>query len=270
MTVLERNNVTVTGNQSAAQTMVFAHGFGTDQRVWQTVASAFADDFRLVLFDYVGANEKTVSTFNPARYRNFYAFADDLLDIMEVLQLQDVLFVGHSAGSMTGFLAATQEPQRFAKIIALNASPCYVNQEGYSGGFDESDLTELFAQMASNFNAWASGFAPIVMGNADRPQLAEYFARTLQGMRPDVALASAKTLFRSDHRAEMPQVGVPVLLIQARHDAAVPTPVSEYLRDHIPHSRLEIIDTEGHFPHISDPDRVISLIRAEVSESLCN
>ena len=42
--------------------MVFAHGFGCDQNMWRFVWPAFADDYRIVLFDHVGCGG---SDFRP-------------------------------------------------------------------------------------------------------------------------------------------------------------------------------------------------------------
>jgi pimeloyl-ACP methyl ester carboxylesterase len=51
--ILRRNNVKVFGRGS--QPMIFAHGFGCDQNMWRFVTPAFEDDYRIVLFDYVGS-----------------------------------------------------------------------------------------------------------------------------------------------------------------------------------------------------------------------
>ncbi len=53
MDVLARNNVHVSGRGERA--MMFAHGFGCDQNMWRFVAPEFEDDFKVVLFDHVGA-----------------------------------------------------------------------------------------------------------------------------------------------------------------------------------------------------------------------
>jgi sigma-B regulation protein RsbQ len=51
--VLTRNNVTLTG-QTGGQPMVFAHGYGCDQNMWRFVVPAFENEYRTVLFDFVG------------------------------------------------------------------------------------------------------------------------------------------------------------------------------------------------------------------------
>ncbi|GAA4417196.1 alpha/beta hydrolase [Nibrella viscosa] len=262
MKVTERNNVRIAGKPDAAQTILFAHGFGTDQTAWHDVAQAFAGDYRLVLFDIVGANEHTVRYFDARKYNRLPVFAEDILDIMDELQLRDVIFFGHSVGGMTGTLAAIEEPDWFSRLVLLNASPRYMNDTDYTGGFDKDTLESIFEQMGSNYHAWASGFAPVAMQNPGRPHLALSFARTLSAMRPDVALATARVIFYSDHRTDIERLMQPTLLIQGKYDLVVPPQATHYLHNHIPDARLDFIDSEGHFPHISDAEDVISSIRS--------
>lgn len=59
MDVLARNNVHVSGRGERA--MMFAHGFGCDQNMWRFVASEFENDFKVVLFDHVGAGGSAVA-----------------------------------------------------------------------------------------------------------------------------------------------------------------------------------------------------------------
>ncbi|MDE2440829.1 MAG: alpha/beta hydrolase, partial [Betaproteobacteria bacterium] len=100
---LTRNNVTVTGNRGARKTIVFVNGLGTDQSYWNRVTPAFANDYRLVLFDNVGAIEANQEYFreNQFRYLNVNGYATDLLEICSTLDLNgDTVLVGHSLGAM--------------------------------------------------------------------------------------------------------------------------------------------------------------------------
>ncbi len=94
MDVVGRNNLTVSGRQDG-RPMLFAHGFGCDQNMWRYVAPRFADDFRVVLFDHVGAGASDLSAYDPARYSSLAAYADDVVAICRELDLRDVVFVGH-------------------------------------------------------------------------------------------------------------------------------------------------------------------------------
>jgi len=112
MSILQRNNVKVSG-QETGQAMIFAHGFGCDQNMWRFVAPAFEDDYRIILFDHVGAGRSDLSAWNRVRYDSLRGYATDVLEICRELELTRAVFVGHSVSAMIGVLAAIQEPDRF-------------------------------------------------------------------------------------------------------------------------------------------------------------
>src|SRR5918999_243167 len=77
--VVRRNNVNVFGK--GTQSMVFAHGFGCDQNMWRFITPAFQDDYRIVLFDYVGSGNSDLRAYDRARYGTLDGYAEDLLDV---------------------------------------------------------------------------------------------------------------------------------------------------------------------------------------------
>src|SRR5579872_345181 len=104
--ILRRNNVNVSG--SGERTMMFAHGFGCDQHMWDPVAGALCDRFRIVQFDYVGHGESDRGAYSAARYETLAGFARDVIEIGEALELSGAVFVGHSVSAMIGALAAIE------------------------------------------------------------------------------------------------------------------------------------------------------------------
>ena len=255
---LKRNCVTVSGNLNAAKTIIFVHGFGTDQTAWNDVAAAFLDDFRVVLFDNVGAGRSIPEAFVQEHYLNLNKYADDLIEICAALNLRDAVVVGHSVGAMISLLAAIRKPSFFAKLVLIGASPRYLDDGDYRGGFTEKDLNELYRVVTLRYSDWADSFAPLAMANADRPSLASHFAATIKLIPADRALTVLCSIFQSDHRADLEKLERPALLIHAREDIAVPQAVAEYLQRAIKGSRLAVINATGHLPHISAPSEVIA------------
>lgn len=256
--IIKRNNVNFVGQGN--QTLIFAHGFGADQTVWRHQVAAFESDYRIVLFDHVGAGKSDFTAFHPHRYSSLYGYAEDLLELCAELKLNNCILVGHSVSAMVGMLAALTEPKRFSRLIFIGASPRYLNDAGYHGGFEQSDLNALYAAMSANYNAWVIGFSPKLMDNPERPELAREYASTLAAVRPDIAIALARAIFQSDFRADLPRLTVPTLIIQSSDDIAVPSEVGEYLAAKIPKSQLANINARGHLPHLSAPEEVNAAI----------
>src|SRR5689334_18306481 len=154
MNVLQRNNVKVTGR--GTQPMLFAHGFGCDQNMWRFVAPEFEEDYKIVLFDYVGSGRSDLTAYDPHRYARLDGYADDVLDVIHALDLHDIVYVGHSVSSMVGVLAADREPERFDRLVFIGPSPRYINDAPYVGGFGREDIDGLLEMMDKNFIGWAN------------------------------------------------------------------------------------------------------------------
>ncbi|MBS7566690.1 alpha/beta hydrolase [Mucilaginibacter sp. Bleaf8] len=259
--ILRRNNVHVEGNIERPETIVFAHGFGSDQTAWRGVKPAFESSYRLVLFDNAGAGQAAPLSYSPAKYRSLQGYALDLLEIANTLNLRNAIFVGHSVSAMIGLLSSISAHDVFSKLILIGASPRYLNDAGYCGGFSKQDLESLYTQMTDGYLQWASGFSKLAMANHHNPDLAASFSKSLSALRPDTALQVAKSIFESDFRSILPQVNREVLLIRSQTDTVVPEEVSIYLNQHIRNSRLVTVDAEGHFPHMSAPQEIIKAIR---------
>lgn len=192
--VLERNNVKVMGTGS--KTIVFAHGFGCDQDMWRYMVPSFVDNYRIVLFDYVGSGKSQIHNYDSQKYNDLEGYAQDVLDVMETLDLRDAIFVGHSVSSMIGMLASIHDSKYFERIVMLGPSPRYVNDlPDYYGGFDKRDIEELLAMMEMNFIGWASYLAPIVMQNNERKELSEELEKSFCSRDPHIARQFAEVTF---------------------------------------------------------------------------
>lgn len=256
--VIERNNVRVVG--TGTQPMLFAHGFGCDQNMWRFIIPAFEDKYKIVLFDYVGSGKSNHASYNPERYSSLYGYAQDVIEICEVLHLRDVIFVGHSVSSMIGLLASIQKPAIFSRLIMVGPSPCYLNIDGYSGGFARSDIESLLETMEKNYIGWANFLAPAIMGNADRPELGAELTTSFCSTDPVIAKQFAEVTFFSDNRKDVRNAPVPSLILQCSEDIIAPTNVGEYLAREMPGSKLVYLEATGHCPHMSAPEETIARI----------
>ena len=262
-----RNNVRVTG--SDGPTLVFAHGFGADQRMWDRVAPAFAEGHRVVLFDHVGAGGSDLDAYSTRKYRSLRGYADDLLEVLEELEelgTGPVHLVGHSAGAMIGLLASIQRPELFASLVLLGASARYLDDDGYRGGFSRSEIDQLLEAMETNYLGWAYATAPVVMRNPERPELAEELAQSFARTQSRIAVEFARAIFLSDHRADLLRVSVPSLVVQTSDDPMVPSGAGSHLHAAIPGSTLVELTATGHFPHVSGPEETTRVIRRHLDD----
>ncbi|NNE78392.1 MAG: alpha/beta hydrolase [Pricia sp.] len=266
MNVLKRNNVKVFGKGD--QTLMFAHGFGCDQAMWRFITPAFEEDYKIVLFDYVGCGKSEISEYTEERYGSLYGYALDILEICHELNLENVILVGHSVSSIIGMLASIREPDLFRSLILICPSPCYINKPGYYGGFEEKDLIGLMEVMENNYVGWSSYLAPVVMKNAERPELTDELQKSFCSMDKEITENFARVTFFSDNREDLAKVNVPSLILQCSEDDIASEKVGAYVHKKVGGSVMYEMQATGHCPHMSHPDETIHCIKRYLKEEV--
>jgi len=257
MSVLTRNNVHVQGK---GPPMVFVHGFGCDQHMWRLLAPHFAETHQCILLDLVGSGNSDHKAYDRQKYATLQGHADDLCEVLAEVTTAPAICVGHSVSAMIGMLANVKCPDAFAAQVMVGPSPCYVNDADYFGGFELSDIDSLLETLESNYLGWSSNMAPAIMGAPDQPELAVELTNSFCRTDPEIAKHFARVTFLSDHRADLPRLQAPTLVLQCSEDLIAPLAVGDYLKRTIPDCTLRVIENVGHCPHLSAPSASVQAI----------
>jgi len=257
--ILIRNNVKILGEGS--QVILFAHGFGCAQNSWKFIIDAFLENYKVILFDYVGSGDSDLSLYDKHKYATLEGYACDVIDIIETLELSDVIFIGHSVSSMIGMIAALQIPEAFKKLIFIGPSPRYLNDRDYIGGFNAGDIETIFEHIAEDYIGWSKQLAPVVMDNPLKPELTDFLQECFEATDPSVALAFAMATFKADYRDKLKDLDVPSLTLQSSNDIMAPLSAGEFIHKNTPKNFLVVMEATGHFPHISAPEETIREIK---------
>lgn len=259
MSVLDRNAVTVRG--FGEKPMLFLHGYGCDQQIWGQIAPRFEATHKVVLLDHVGSGRSDHSAYDKLRYATLHAYADDLIQVCDNLGLRQADVLAHSVACMIVLLAAKKRPDLFDRVMLLGPSPCYVDDGDYVGGFTRDGIDDLLAMLALNHETWSAQIAPLIMGNAERPDLATELEGFFCRNDPGILHHFAGVVFHSDHRADIAGQTTPCLIMQCRDDIVAPVEVGLYLRAALPASELMMLDTHGHYPQLSAPETVVEAVK---------
>ncbi len=265
MLTLTRNNVHQLGDTGPV--MLYAHGFGCNQSMWDQITPAFASTHHQVLFDYVGSGQSDLSAWDAQRYATLHGYAQDVVEICDALNLKSgVTFVGHSVSASIGLLASIQRPDLFERLVLIGPSPCFLNHPPeYVGGFEREDLVGLLELMETNYMGWAQYMAPVVAGETSDSATTHKLSDSFCSTDPLMARVFAEATFFADNRADLPKVARPTLILQHARDALAPVGVGEYLHRQLKGSTLQVLDVAGHCSHMSHPDLVIQALRHYLS-----
>ena len=243
--------------------MLFAHGFGCDQNMWRFVWPAFDDDYRVVLFDHVGAGGSDLAAYDRERYASLDGYADDVLEICAELDLHDVVFVGHSVSAMIGVLAAAAQPERFARLVLVGPVAALHRRRATTSAASRARTSRGCSSRSSNYLGWSSAMAPVIMGNADRPELGEELTNSFCRTDPEIAAQFARVTFLSDNRADLARGAHAGLVLQCSDDADRARGRRRVRRTpRCRDSQLVQLEATGHCPNLSAPEETIAAIKA--------
>ena len=228
--------------------------------MWRLLVPAFEKRCQVVLLDLVEAGASDPEAHSHVAHGSLGGHATDLLAVMSALNIYDAVFVGHSVGAMIGMLAAIREPNRFARMVLISPSPRFINENGYTGGFEQSDINELLTAMEQDYHGWSQAMAPVMMGKNERPELVMELSNSFMRTNPEIARHFARVTFFSDNRAELSHLATPTLIVQSARDVIAPLCVGHYINEHLSDSHMVVIETGGHCPHLTAPQETLSAI----------
>lgn len=256
---LQRHAITIEG--TGDDLVLFAHGYGCDQTVWQRVRPAISALTKTVAFDITGAGLSDLSHFQPnGRHSRLEGYACDLIEVCEALDKRSITFVGHSVSAMIGVIAVVKKPDLFDSLMLVAPSACYLNLGDYQGGFDEQQLAGLMELMGSNFSNWADVVTPIIMGNPDRPDLAIELSQSFCRWNEAAAKHFAYLTFMSDCRSYLPSMRPDCLIIECTDDTIAPRSAVAHFHGALPSSLVVKLQARGHCPHVSAPEETAHVI----------
>lgn len=150
----------------------------------------------------------------------------------------------------------------FRALVLVGPSPCYIDEEGYTGGFTRDQIGELLESLENNHMGWSMDMAPVIMGNPERPELGDELAKSFCRTDPEIAKQFARATFLSDTRGILGEVDLPALILQCSDDVIAPLCVGDYVHAKLPNSTLVVMKAKGHCPNLSAPEETIAAIQS--------
>ena len=236
----------------AGRPVVLVHGWGMSCRVWDTVLPALLDaGHEVVSFDHrgCGSSDKDVPDTSIA------AIAADVVALVDHLGLDHPVLNGWSLGGAVVAEAAGKLGDRLGGLVlTCGATPRYVQDDDYPHGGTVADLDATIAALRADRATFLAGLSGGVchadVGQAVVDWMWQIFMQA--GPRADSAL---RDLGNIDHRALLPTIAAPALVIAGTHDAIVPFGIAQVAAELLPASTFVEFESSGHAPFLEENAR---------------
>lgn len=229
------------------QPVMLTHAWGLDGRMWnQQIPALVAAGYSCIVPDRRGHGRSDVA----ATGYDLDTLAGDLAAIVEHLDLDDLVLVGHSAGAqeIVRYVGLHGDDRVRAVVLSAPVTPCVLQRDDFPFGIPESDFEAMRTGWLTDFGTWVNANVDTYFGDARVLEpLAALTIRTLMDTPLPVVLETHRTLTRADLRNDLARLEVPVTVIHGTLDASAPLeatgrPTAELVAN----GRLVTIDGAGH------------------------
>lgn len=235
------------------------------RQVFQPQIEALQADFRIIAPDLRGHG----SSSHIEDGQGIDTLADDLIELLDHLDLDEVIFVGWSMGAMVAW-DALQRPggERIAGIVSIDMVPRILNdvdwQHGLRDGKDASVFDKDIEKMLEDWGTYTQRYMPKIFGRDKGEEsipMIEAMTELTRENDPESMVRLWRSISEQDFREEVQSLTVPSLIVHGALSHLYSDEASEWMEQNVPNSRRVVFTNSGHAPHLEEADRFNKEIR---------
>ncbi len=227
---------------------MMSHSLGTNLEIWNLQRRALAADYCLLRYDIRGHG----STSAPVGPYSMELLVEDALKLLDLLNIDQVHWVGISMGGMVGQGVALDSPQRLQSLTLCSTASQVTESSRQlwkvrveSGSrFSMHDVVDHTMKLSFTEHYRKSQKA------ACEEFRQRYLSNSLTGY-----LGCTSAILDCNFTERLKEIQTPTLVLGGDQDLAVPLSNSEQLHQDIANSKLKIIAGSAHYPNIEQPDQ---------------
>ncbi|MBU2493110.1 MAG: alpha/beta hydrolase [Bacteroidetes bacterium] len=232
--------------------LVFVHGWSCDKSYWKNQVNEFTNDFKVVTVDLAGHGSSGIGRENYS----INLFGEDVASVINFLELDKVILIGHSMGGAVIFETYEIAP---LSIIALIGIDTYQN---ISEKFPEEQINQFLQPFKDNFVEAAKGFVKSMFPAGTDSLLIKTIADDMSQAPQNVAVSAIENLFHYENPELLTKINVPVISINGD---LFPTNF-EANKKLLPTYEVKIINNCGHFPMFEKTEEFNKILEETIVE----
>lgn len=235
----------------AGTPMIFVHGAAANHLVWGFQLHALSEITRVIALDLPGHGRS-----DPPGRNTIQGYSKVVLGLLDALNIERAIIVGHSMGGAIAQTLALDHPERVTGLCLvgtgarLRVLPTIL--EGILNDFD------TIAELVVNYS-----YATPLDASLRERALTEFRACPANIAHGDFNACNAFDLM-----TRLSEIRAPTLVVCGKDDRMTPVKYAEFLVTHIPNAQLAVIEGAGHSVMLEQPLAVNRALREFVSNLL--
>ncbi len=231
------------------KTLALLHGWGAPGAIWAGQVAAWRHRWTVLT--------PTIPRWESQWFDHF----------LQTLPLAETLLVGWSLGGMLLLEALSRwdgPPPKGLVLVGVAAAFC--RRPDYPWGQAPAAVRAMRRALRDGYPGVLAGFAGQCLApgeDAFREEVGRAFAA--QAHSPENLAPGLDCLLRLDLRSQLARLPAGAVLIQGEEDRIVPAAQGQFLRQHLPGSRLFLLPGAGHLPFLTQAERFNRIVEEVAS-----
>ena len=226
--------------------LIFVHGWAASQNFWKFQIEFFKKNYKVISFDLRGHGDSCKKV-----KLSVDGFVNDLEDLINILELNNFVLIGHSFGTVISILYTVRHPEKVKGLALI-------------GALSKMD-NSLKARIERTFLKFLIRYAQKIATNMTKKTL--FHPDTSEEIIDFVMKESSKTpidkiiecmevIEKTDISKDVHKTSAPVLLIYGAAEKTISRNIREFLRDNLNTKKMTIIPKAGHNAMLENPGKV--------------
>ncbi len=244
--------------------LLFVHGWATDNWVWEPYVKAFKDidSGNINLPGHGGSGSWDSPTLLPA-----------VRELTRQIETRggNILGIGWSLGAQALMASALENMKKFKGLILVGATPSFVAKDDFPWGQSKALVKRMILDMKKDPAETLKRFYPLNFTESEKTDEVRKFLERYRYPGPiscdgpvpgcfpafkyGEIIKALVALYSNDLRERLKEIDLPVLVVHGEMDAVVPIGAGQYLASNIKGARIEVYEKAGHAPFITEMER---------------
>ncbi|UCH85576.1 MAG: alpha/beta hydrolase [Candidatus Latescibacterota bacterium] len=232
--------------------LVFVHCWCCDRNYWKNQVPYFVERHKVVTIDLAGHGDSGLEREDWT----LELFAADVSAVIDTLDLDRVILIGHSMGGPVIMEAARLMPGRVIGIIGVDTF------QDFEREYSDAQKQQFIVGFTMDFATTTSGFVKMMFPADADTNLVNEIAEDMSSAPPRVGIGAMKNLLNYKPVETLKDIEVPIRCINSD---MFPTNV-ESNAAHTESFDVKYMKRRGHFLMLEDPDTFNELLAETIAE----
>ena len=245
---------------SGPTTVLMLHGIGGGHVAFAPqVETLAAAGYRAVAWDMPGYGHSA-----PIEPYTFKGLAQSCVDLIDALQCEHVVLLGHSMGGMVAQEVVARRPERVSRLVLCGTSAAFGKRS--DGRSADAWAKQFIAQRTAPLDAGqsmaevAQKLVPQMVGPGSLSEGVRLAEHCMAGVPAATYRRALDCIVTFDRQAALAGIGVPTLLVGGEFDRVAAPAVMKQMAAAIPRARYAELPGIGHLMNLEAPDEFDGLL----------